>query len=310
MPTLDFRDKTVKSSKIWIIIFLVSVLLFMIISASMITIETWKVWIVSTFGKYNEEELMPGLHFKIPIVQTIKKIDVKMQTVNYTSSEENRRDEWVFNKWAITILDDKNLKIGLDITVQFTPKKSEVSKILEIYWVEYFEKKLNSVIRWVVRDVAGQYKAESISVNRSKLADWIKVKLTENFVALPFDLNDVLIRNIELPEVVEKKVIAVQEAKQEEERLSMVEKQAQKNKEITIIKASAAAEQQKIEADAKAYVILKEAVATADANKKISESITKELIKYNTVNTWDGKLPTTSLHWADGVSPSIILGNR
>ncbi|MBT3726939.1 hypothetical protein HOG21_04550 [bacterium] len=36
---------------------------------------------------------MPGLHFKIPIVQTIKKIDVKMQTVNYTSSEENRRDE-------------------------------------------------------------------------------------------------------------------------------------------------------------------------------------------------------------------------
>ncbi|MBT3726941.1 hypothetical protein HOG21_04560 [bacterium] len=115
-------------------------------------------------------------------------------------------------------------------------------------------------------------------------------------MALPFDLNDVLIRNIELPEVVEKKVIAVQEAKQEEERLSMVEKQAQKNKEITIIKASAAAEQQKIEADAKAYVILKEAVATADANKKISESITKELIKYNTVNTWDGKLPTTSLH--------------
>lgn len=59
------------------------------------------------------------------------------------------------------------------------------------------------------------------------------------------------------------------------------EKEAQKVKnEAVIAKAQADAEAQRIEADAK-----------SDANKTISESLTKELIEYEKVQKWNGVQP-------------------
>ena len=53
-----------------------------LVGASFYTIETGTVGVLSTFGEYSEEEAKPGLHWKIPVVQTVKVVDVKMQTVN------------------------------------------------------------------------------------------------------------------------------------------------------------------------------------------------------------------------------------
>ena len=52
------------------------------------------------------------------------------------------------------------------------------------------------------------------------------------------------------------------------------------------------AEVQKIEADADAYAIKAKAEAEAEANKKLSASLTDQLISYNSILHWDGKLPT------------------
>lgn len=57
------------------------------------------------------------------------------------------------------------------------------------------------------------------------------------------------------------------------------------------IEAQAAADVAKINADAEAYAVKVQADAQAEANKKISESLTEELIQYNKILTWDGKLP-------------------
>lgn len=57
------------------------------------------------------------------------------------------------------------------------------------------------------------------------------------------------------------------------------------------IQANAAADVLKIDAEAKAYTVKIEAEAQAEANKKLSESLTSELIQYNTIKQWDGKVP-------------------
>lgn len=57
-------------------------------------------------------------------------------------------------------------------------------------------------------------------------------------------------------------------------------------------KAQAEAEQKKIKAEAEAEAIRIQAEAEAEANKKIAESLTKELIEKEKVEKWDGKLPT------------------
>lgn len=60
------------------------------------------------------------------------------------------------------------------------------------------------------------------------------------------------------------------------------------------IQAQAEADVQKIEADAKAYMITVQAEAEAKANKEIAESLNDQMIKYQMISKWDGKLPSVA----------------
>lgn len=287
----------------------------LVLMGSFYTIETGYVGVVSTMGKYNTDEAQPGLHFKVPVVQKIIKFDVKMQTANY-DKRSHEGQKGVIDKPSITVLDDKNLPIDLDVSVQFMPKPDQADIILSKYGKNYFEKKMNPIIRNGIRDVVGQFKAETISVNRNELGEKVKDRVKKDFEGSEFIINDVVIRDIRLPKVILQKVEEVQKAKQEEQRLAMVEKQAEKQQKIKTIeaqthliqvttKAKAEAEQKRIAADAEAYAVLTKAEAQAKANNKLSKSLTSELIKYREIDRWDGVMPKTLLQ--GDKSPSTLL---
>ena len=56
-----------------------------------------------------------------------------------------------------------------------------------------------------------------------------------------------------------------------------------------------------IAADAEAYAITAKAAAEAEANQKVAESLTDELIEYTQAQLWDGKLPTTYVGSSDSL---------
>lgn len=266
------------------------------------TVETGTVGILSTFGKYQKEPVTPGLHIKIPLIQTVHILDIKLQSANYIGRKDIPDKRGVINKPYISVLDNKNLPIGIDLTVMYIPIASEGSRILGEYGVNYFDKVINPNIRDVVRDVIGKYPAEQIASDRAVISGELKARIDKKFQSLPFTLNEVSLRNIQLPQIVLKKVEEVQIAKQEEQKLAMVENQAKKKQKIQTIqantrlieittKAKAEAERKKIEADAKAYQLKVEAQAVAEANTVIARSITKELISYKSVEKWSGQYP-------------------
>ncbi|MCP4992538.1 MAG: hypothetical protein GY934_01950 [Gammaproteobacteria bacterium] len=280
------------------------------------TIESGTVGVIATFGEYNEEEAQPGLHFKIPFVQTIQVFDVKMQTANYVGRTDAPDLPGIINKPYITVLDDKNLQIGTDLTIQFTPDPHRADEILKTFGRFYFDKKLNAIIRNVVRDIAGQYQAETIASRRTELGNEIKVRLQKEFEDLPFTLQEVALRNLALPKIVIEKIEQVQQAKQEEQRLAMVEKQAQQDQKIkrtqaetkliqVTTQAKAHAEKLKIEADAKAYAILKEAEGRAKANELIARSLSPILVQFKQIDKWDGVMPRALL--GEG-NTSLLMG--
>ena len=274
----------------------------MAIFSATYTVETGTVGILSTFGKYKEEPVLPGLHIKIPVVQSVHILDIKLQSANYIGRKDIPDKRGVINKPYISVLDNKNLPIGIDLTVMYTPNASEGSAILGKYGVNYFDKVINPNIRDVVRDVVGKYPAEKIASDRAVISGELKVRIDKKFEHLPFVLNEVSLRNIQLPKIVLKKVEEVQIAKQEEQKLAMVENQAKKQQKIQTIqantrlievttKAKAEAERQKISADAKAYQLKVEAQAIAEANNLIAKSITTELIRYKSIEKWTGMYP-------------------
>jgi len=269
---------------------------------SFYTVKSGSAGALSTFGKYNEEAILPGLHFKAPFIQTVDIVDTKMQAANYLGGKDLPDKKGVINKPMINVLDTKNLNIGVELTVMYTPKSNSVPKILSKYGKNYFDKLINPTIRDVVRDVIGKYQAEKIAQERAAIAKEIKYILTKKFENTEFILNEVSLRDIKLPKMVRKKIEEVQMAKQEEQRLEMIEKQAQKEQRIKTTQANtlkieittraqAEAQKAKIQADAKAYTLKKEAEAKAKANEMIARSITNELIKYKSIERWNGDYP-------------------
>jgi regulator of protease activity HflC (stomatin/prohibitin superfamily) len=286
------------------------------IKASFYTVQSGYVGVLSTFGKYSPDEKMPGLHMKIPIIQHVYEFNIKLHSINYKESAAVKDTKNITNKPAIRVLDSKNLPIGIEMTVQFTPEKTQASEILQKYGKNYVDVLINPVVRDVVRDVIGHYKAEEIAKDRTKITTEIKMKLSEKFKKIPFILNDVLLRDIQLPSVIVKKIQDVQIAKQEAQRLAIIEQQALKQQKIKKIEAEtkliqittnakAEAEKEKIQADAKAYKILKEAQAVQKANELISKSLTPQLIKYEYIKKWNGNLPKTLLQKENGLMIGI-----
>ncbi len=192
---------------------LIAILLIIIFSlfSATYTIEAGTVGILSTFGKYQEEPVRPGLHLKIPLMQKVRVLDIKLlQSANYIGRQDQPDKRGVINKPHISVLDNKNLPIGIDLTVMYTPMADQASNILGKYGVNYFDKLINPNIRDVVRDVVGKYPAEQIPADRTKISGELKTLIGHKFAKMPFTLNEVSLRNIQLPQIVLKKVEEVQ----------------------------------------------------------------------------------------------------
>jgi len=308
--TMNETPFSLKGKWNYLAIAIVALLVFQ----SIYTIKDGNVGVLATFGKFSNEVKKPGVHFKIPLVQHVFIQDVKMHSGNYKGSKDLPDDLGIVNKPSITVMDKKNLPISIEMTVQYTPNKNDMPIILRTLGKNYFEKKINPIIRAISRDVVGQYDAETIAVERQKISTELRIGLVKAFEALPFVLNDVVLRNIRLPSTVQKKIMQVQEAKQEEERLKMAEKQAEVQKRIQVIDAKreaekkviaakADAEQKVIAAKAEAQRITLQSKATADANKRVSVSLTNLLVKQHAIETWDGAYPKTIL----GSDTNILL---
>lgn len=301
----------------WAVGIIVVALGWLMVAMGTYTVQSGSVGVLSLFGNYSENIKQPGLHFKIPGVQEVFIVDTKMQTANYQGEHDLPDEDGLINKPKIVVLDSKNLNIGIEITVQFSPDALRAKNILVRYGYNYFEKLINPNIRDIVRDVAGQYQAEDIAVKRSVIGDEIHKQLRKKFEAIPFILDDVQIRGIELPKIVRTKIEEVQLAKQEEQRLAMIEKQARKNQEIKSIEANtklievtvqaqADAEKKKIEADAKAFQISIEAQAVAKANEEIAKSINSDIIQYEAIKKWSGHYPKMLVNDKSGMG--IFMG--
>lgn len=271
-----------------------AVALFVLVTVlgSFYTIESGKVGVIQTFGRYQEAVSQPGLHWKRPFIDTVLEKDVKLQTANYAGSDDPDDGDGIINKPHLDVLDAKNVSYDIELSVMFTPVAEKMPEILSTYGENYFDKKINPIVRDVVRDVGGKYSVETISDHRDAINSEIRSRLVEEFKPLPFIFGDAALRKLQLPQNIMQKIVAVQEAKQEEERLKIINRQAEQNKQITITNAEAEKAKQIIAAQAEAESVLTKAKAQAEANERISASLTPLLVKQNQVDKWSGAVPT------------------
>lgn len=141
-----------------------------------------------------------------------------------------------------------------------------------------------------------QYRAEELIQRRGEvsiaIADQISAKVSDYGIVIDeFNITNFSFSKA-FDDAIEAKLVAEQNkikaATENEQRVAAAEADAAEAK----ARAEGEAESAKIKAQGEAEAIKAKAEAEAEANAKINESITEELIRYKTIEQWDGKQPS------------------
>ena len=250
------------------------------------TIESGTVGIKITLGKFSNEELKPGLHFLIPVIQDIEIVDVKVHTINYKGYKDKPDKEGLIEKPAINVLDKRGLPVAIELTVQYRLNPLYASEMIQEWGWNWEEKLVNPTIRDVVRDVIGEYPAENLPIKRQEIGVKIQegIKRSIDTVSKGWvQVIGVQLRDIKLPPRIAQKIEEVQIAKQEAEKMKYIEEKAKKEQEVRKIKAETEKIEKIIKAEAEAQKRIKEAEGRAKANELISKSITPNVLKWKSL---------------------------
>ncbi|MCW8895630.1 MAG: prohibitin family protein [Sulfurimonas sp.] len=279
MPKIYFN----MSGKSGIVYFLIAVVILLVLAKPFTIIQEGERGILSTNGKYQDQALLPGLHFIVPVIQKVYIVDTKVRIINYaTRIEASGRESGINVKPAITVLDKRGLPVTIELTVQYRLNSQFAAQTISNWGFSWEDKIINPVVRDVVRNVVGKYDAESLPQMRNQIAQEIDKSVRESVTGLknsPADLQSVQLREIGLPQKVKEQIERVQVAKQEVQK---AEQDVQRAKQEALKRAAEAegiAQKKRIEAQGIADSVTIQADAKAKANILISKSLTTQLLQ-------------------------------
>jgi regulator of protease activity HflC (stomatin/prohibitin superfamily) len=280
MPNVDFNFGGGKAAAIYV---LIAIVVMLVLAKPFTIIQEGERGILSTNGKYQDQALLPGLHFIVPVIQRVYIVDTKVRIINYANRiETNSNASGIITKPAITVLDKRGLPVSIELTVQYRLNAQFAAQTISNWGFSWEDKIINPVVRDVVRNVVGKYDAESIPVQRNTIAAAIELGIQDSIKSLknsPVILQSIQLRDIILPKKVKDQIERVQLAKQEVQR---AEQEVQRAKQEALKRAAEAqgvADQARIEAQGKADAITINADAQAKANLLIAKSLTKQLLE-------------------------------
>jgi regulator of protease activity HflC (stomatin/prohibitin superfamily) len=211
--------------------------------ACVVQIEPGEVGVQKLFGKVNNNILQSGLNVINPFVKVVL-FDVR--TENYTMSGAN--DEG--NKQgddAIRVLSADGLEVVIDLTVLYRVIPTEAPRILQEVGIDYRNVLVRPICRTKIRDNAVYYDAVALfSSKRDEFQSRIFSTIEANFKERGLLLEQLLVRNITLPESVKATIESKINAEQDAQKMTFVLQKERQEAERKRVEAQGIADYQKI----------------------------------------------------------------
>lgn len=206
-------------------------------------IDAGQVGVKTLFGKVENEVLYSGLNVINPLVE-VTTFDTKTQ--NYTMSGVHDEGEKAGDD-AIRVLSADGLEVIIDLSVLYKVQATEAPRILKEIGKDYTDKIVRPVSRTAIRDNAVYYDAVALySTKRQEFQDKIYKSISESFAKRGLVLEQLLVRNITLPESVKKTIESKINAEQEAQKMTFVLQKERQEAERKRVEAQGIADYQRI----------------------------------------------------------------
>jgi regulator of protease activity HflC (stomatin/prohibitin superfamily) len=216
---------------------------FLLTIASVVQVEPGMVGVKKLFGKVNNNILESGLNLINPLAKVVM-FDIK--TENYTMSgvlDEGAKQ----GDDAIRVLSADGLEVIIDLTVLYRVVPSEAPRILKEVGTDYRGVLVRPICRTKIRDNAVYYDAVALfSTKRDEFQSRIFSSIESNFKERGLVLEQLLVRNITLPESVKATIESKINAEQEAQKMTFVLQKERQEAERKRVEAQGIADYQKI----------------------------------------------------------------
>lgn len=248
-------------------------LLVLIVGAnSFAQVEYGHVGLYKTFGKLNSNVLSPGIHLKIPFIQSVIQVNTQV-----TKAETD------------TSASSKDLQpVSTHVAVNYSVDKESAYNLMNNIGGSFDTVIINPAVQEIVKEVTARYQAEDLIAKRDVVAGEISEHLTNRLAKYDLLVKEVNIVNFKFSDAFNQSIEAKQVAQQQ------------------ALKASNDLKRIEIEAQQK----IAQAEAEAEALKLKKQEVTPELVQLKQIEVqekalekWDGKLPAVT----GGATPFIDL---
>ena len=232
------------------------ILLIIVLACTFRTIKSGEVGIKTRFGKVVETQMNEGVNFKIPFIEKIIKMNIRVQKIELdtTSASKDLQD------------------VSMKLAVNYRVKANKATSLYKNVGSKYEEVVLQPTIQETIKSVTSKYTAEELITNRSKVSKDCKEKLQDKIKKYGLLIDNFNITNFTFSKDFDK---------------AIEEKQVAEQKVLT---AKQELEKEKIEAEKKVV----KAQAEKQANELKQQTLTDNIIKEKFIEKWNGELPKAS----------------
>jgi regulator of protease activity HflC (stomatin/prohibitin superfamily) len=248
--------------------------------------------------------LEPGWAFINPFTQAIQQYPITIQT--YSMVQKGTEGQTSGDD-SIKVQSNEGQQLNLDVVIQYQVIKEEAGQLYQDWGGADISTVQDQAVRQYTRSqvpvVASKYTWEEItSSKRTDVVNEISQVLTNEFAKRHVRLISFGVREVHLPDSLQKALDAKIQAQQQAEQQKYQLQQAQVKAQQDVAEATGRANALKAQAEGEAQATLTRAKAQAEANRELAQSLTPELIRYQQLQRWDGKLPVFT---GGGATPLI-----
>ena len=206
-------------------------------------IDAGEIGVKILFGSIQKEVMLSGLHFINPLLD-VKKLDVKTQ--NYTMSGVHDEGDKAGDD-AIKVLTSDGLEVTIDLTVLFRVVSIDAPRLLGETGADYRDKIVRPITRTKIRDNAVYYQAVDLfGSKRDEFQQRIYKTIEDDFKKRGLMLEQLLVRNITLPNSVKASIESKINAEQDAKKMEFVLQKEKQEAERKRVEAQGIADYQKI----------------------------------------------------------------
>ena len=206
-------------------------------------IDAGEIGVKVLFGSIQNDVLGSGLHFINPLLD-VRRLDVKTQ--NYTMSGVHDEGNKVGDD-AIKVLTSDGLEVTIDLTVLYRVVAADAPRLLSETGDDYRDKIVRPITRTKIRDNAVYYQAVDLfGSKRDEFQQRIYKTIEDDFKKRGLMLEQLLVRNITLPNSVKASIESKINAEQDAKKMEFVLQKEKQEAERKRVEAQGIADYQKI----------------------------------------------------------------